>query len=153
MHTGDAVFEPPDMQMAFAEIDLIPVQIDGLSDPQAMPGHDEDQRSIALAMAAFAGCLNQPVKLSLGQIAPPIARLHGSITHWSVTAATAFSRDILTACRTPSSAPRISISITTLSGNSVESTLISTSGVRSAISPSMVILSAFHRLAVRLRMQ
>src|SRR5262245_21687124 len=143
MHAGDAVFEPHDMQMAFHEIDLIPMQIDGLSHPQPMPGHDEDQRGIALPIAALAGCLDKPVKLSLSQIAPSVAPLHGSITHWSVTAATAFSRDILTACRTASSAPRISISITTLSGNSVESTLISTSGVRSAISPSLVILSAF----------
>jgi len=148
MHAGDAVFEPPHVQVAFAEIDLIPMQINSLTHPQAVTGHDEDQRGIPLAIAALAGCLDEPVKLSLSQIAPPIAPLHGSITQWLVTAATAFSRDILTECRTASSAPRISISITTLSGNSVESTLISTSGVRSAISPSMVILSAFHRLAV-----
>src|SRR5215831_16484907 len=116
MHAGDAVFEPPHVQVAFAEIDLIPMQINSLSHPQAVTGHDEDQRGIPLAIAALAGCLDEPVKLSLSQIAPPIAPLHGSITP--------------------------------LSGKSVESTLISTSGVRSAISPSMVILSAFHRLAV-----
>src|SRR5215471_5560178 len=140
MHAGDSVFEPPHVQVAFAEIDLIPMQINSLSHPQAVTGHDEDQRGIALAIAAFAGGLNQPVKLSLGQIAPPIARLH-ELTHWSATALTACCRAILTECRIASSPPRISISISRLSGNSVDSTLISISGVRSAISPS--ILSAF----------
>jgi len=124
MHTVNAAFQLHDVKVRTFEVELIPPQVNGLSDPQAMPGHDEDQRGIALAMAAFAGYLDQPVKLSFGEIAPPVAPPHGSITHWSVTAATAFSRDILTECRTASSAPRISISITTLSGNSVESTLI-----------------------------
>src|SRR5215831_18778836 len=147
MHAGDSVFEPPHVQVAFAEIDLIPMQINSLSHPQAVTGHDEDQRGIPLAMAALAGCLDEPVKLSLRQVAPPIAR-HHELTHWSATALTACCRAILTECRTASSPPRISISISRLSGNSVDSTLISILGVRSAISPSIFILSAFHRLAV-----
>src|SRR4029077_2250666 len=99
---------------------------------------------VTLPIAAFAGCLDELGKLCLSEITPPVAALHGLLP---VTASTACRRAILTECRTASSAPRISISITTLSVYSVESTLISTSGVRSVIALSQM-FSAFQRLAV-----
>ena len=43
------------MQMALSEIQLIPAQIDGLSHPQTMAGHKQDQRAIALPITALSG--------------------------------------------------------------------------------------------------
>ena len=34
------------MQVALGEVDLIPAKIDGLSHPQTVPSHDEDQGRI-----------------------------------------------------------------------------------------------------------
>jgi hypothetical protein len=43
VHGVDAVLETPDVQMTFGEIDLIPLKIDGLGHPQAVPSHEQDQ--------------------------------------------------------------------------------------------------------------
>src|SRR5215472_5802053 len=39
----DAVLKATDVQMPFGEIDLVPLEIDGLGHPQAMPSHEQDQ--------------------------------------------------------------------------------------------------------------
>ena len=52
MHAIDATLEALNVQVALGEIDLAPMQIDGLCHPQAMPSHDEDQAGIALPIAA-----------------------------------------------------------------------------------------------------
>jgi len=47
--------------MAFGEIDLIPAQINGLSHPQSMASHNQDQRAVALPVAALASGLDELV--------------------------------------------------------------------------------------------
>src|SRR6516225_91606 len=42
VNAGDASFQSPDVQMSASEIDLIPLQIDGLAYAQAMTRHEED---------------------------------------------------------------------------------------------------------------
>ena len=58
MHAIDPTLEPLDVQMALGEVHLIPLQVNGLSDAQAVTGHEQDQRGIPLPMSAELGSLD-----------------------------------------------------------------------------------------------
>jgi hypothetical protein len=64
------------MKMGAGEVDLIPLKIDSLTDPEAMPSHQQHQRCIALPIAAFTNSANELSKLCLSEIAPAITALH-----------------------------------------------------------------------------
>ena len=54
--------------MALVEVDLIPAQVDQLTDPQAVPIGDEDHGGVAVTPAVLAGRLDQLLDLGLGQV-------------------------------------------------------------------------------------
>jgi len=64
------------MQMPFGEIDLIPLEIDGLGHPQAVASHEQDQCGVTLPIAAFTSGFDELPKLALAQIFRLIAALH-----------------------------------------------------------------------------
>src|SRR5215472_12215238 len=72
----DAVFEPTDVQVSFGEIDLIPLEIDGLGHPQAVSSHEQDQCGVTLPIATLTRRLDELVELALTQVFWPIATLH-----------------------------------------------------------------------------
>jgi hypothetical protein len=55
MHTVNAAFQALDMKMPFVEVDLIPMEINRFSNPQSMPRHYQDQRSIPLPIPTRFG--------------------------------------------------------------------------------------------------
>src|SRR5262252_3912399 len=73
----DAVLEPTDVQMPFGEIDLIPLEIDGLGHPQAVARHDQDQCGVTLPVATLTRCFDELAELALAQVFWLIAALHG----------------------------------------------------------------------------
>ena len=50
------------------EVDLIPAQVHQLRDPQAVAVGNQDHRSVPMAPAVLAGCLDQLPDLGLGQV-------------------------------------------------------------------------------------
>ena len=73
----DAVLEPPDVQVPFGEIDLIPFEIDSLGHPQAVSSHDQEQRGVTLPIAALTGGFDELVELALAQVFRSIGAVHG----------------------------------------------------------------------------
>jgi len=58
-----AILDAPDVQRGGLEIDLRPFQVASLDSTQTMPVNDEDERAIAVRVAARFGGLNQFVDL------------------------------------------------------------------------------------------
>ncbi|MFZ2076354.1 MAG: hypothetical protein WAV38_06815 [Xanthobacteraceae bacterium] len=58
----NTTFEPANVQMALGEIHLIPAQIDGLGDTQAMASHEKDQRGVPPTITALPTRLDELVK-------------------------------------------------------------------------------------------
>jgi hypothetical protein len=55
MHRRNPTLQASNVEMGAGEVDLIPFQINRLSNPQPMPRHDEDQGRVTMAVAAFTG--------------------------------------------------------------------------------------------------
>jgi hypothetical protein len=64
VHGIDAVLKATDVQMPFGEIDLIPLEIDGLGHPQAVPSHEQDQCGVTLPIATFTRRFDELAELA-----------------------------------------------------------------------------------------
>ena len=70
MHAGDPVLDPVNVQAAFGQLDLLPLQVADLRGPQAMAVGDQDHGRVAMSVAAMlAGVVHQPLDLALGEVA------------------------------------------------------------------------------------
>jgi hypothetical protein len=68
MHAGNAVLDAVNVEAALGQFDLLPLQVADLRGAQAMA--IEDHGRIAMPVAAtFAGAIDQPLDLALGEIA------------------------------------------------------------------------------------
>ena len=62
MHRCGAAFEPAHVEVGAIEVDLTPFEINGLTDPQAVAGHEQDQRRITMPIAALTRGADQFVE-------------------------------------------------------------------------------------------
>jgi hypothetical protein len=53
VHARGPAFEASDVEVGASEVDLAPFEINGLADPQSMPSHQQDQRRVAMPIAAL----------------------------------------------------------------------------------------------------
>jgi hypothetical protein len=68
--------------MALAQVELVPPEIDGLGDAQAMPDHKQDQRGVPMSPAPFACGIDQALGLGLGQVLTVANGLVGLATRY-----------------------------------------------------------------------
>jgi hypothetical protein len=68
VNAGRAVLGAADVDGRGIEIDLLPANVDQLTDPQCMPEGHKDEQPIADRVAAVAGGGQQAVDLALGQV-------------------------------------------------------------------------------------
>jgi hypothetical protein len=47
------------MQMSASEVDLIPLKVNRLTNPQSMPSHYQQERCISLPIPAFTSCADE----------------------------------------------------------------------------------------------
>src|SRR5262245_18821302 len=62
--------------MPFGEIDLVPLEIDGLGHPQAMPSHEQDQCGVTLPITTLTRRFDELAELALAQVFRAIAAVH-----------------------------------------------------------------------------
>src|SRR5215467_898262 len=70
MHAGNAVLDAVNVQAAFGQLDLLPLQVADLRDPQAVPIGNQDHGRVAMPIATMLpSTVHQPVNLTLGEVA------------------------------------------------------------------------------------
>ena len=71
MYTWDSALDPMNVQAAFRQLDLLPLQIADLGRPQTVAIGHQDHRRIAMAAPTeLAGAVHQTLNLTLGEVAP-----------------------------------------------------------------------------------
>jgi len=73
MRARRALLDPADVQGGRSEVHLIPVEVDQLGSPQAVPVGDEDHGRVPVAPAVALGRLHEPLDLGLGEAFPACA--------------------------------------------------------------------------------
>src|SRR5262249_32147915 len=58
------------------KVDLVPLEIDGLGHPQAVPSHEQDQCGVTLPIATLTRRFDELAELALTQVFWPIAAVH-----------------------------------------------------------------------------
>src|SRR6266487_3013835 len=68
MRRWSSILEPPDMQDACFEADLVPTKAHQLSHPQAVPVGQQQHRGVPMPITVRLGGLDQPLDLLLGGV-------------------------------------------------------------------------------------
>src|SRR6516162_3229609 len=76
VNRSDATFQSPDVQMRSGEVDLIPLKINGFTNPETVARHHEQEARVTLPIAPLTRSTDKLSKLSFGKVSASVAALH-----------------------------------------------------------------------------